>query len=189
MGGRHFKLPHLETDKPTDTKVNDEATNYMDEDPTMLTLREEGTYWEPLAIIEATIELKNWAWEGAAHPMKDFVKKIKTVKSLLRKILFLSLFVSASIIVPIEFFCDRIPIESVFVESIKFVENSLPYNMSSDSTYLLALNVFISEIGKETLNNKELKQGHVEPIKDETQPINLGTNDEPKMIQVGNNHL
>ena len=51
---------------------------------------------------------------------------------------------------------------------------------------MLALHVFISEIGKETLNNKELKQGHVEPIKEETQPINLRTNDEPKMIQVGN---
>ena len=58
--------------------------------------------------------------------------------------------------------------------------------MISDSTYLLALNVFISEIGKETLNNKELKQGHLEPIKEETQPTNLGTDDEPKMIQVGN---
>ena len=41
------------------------------------------------------------------------------------------------------------------------------------STYLLVLNVFIYEIGKGTLNNKELKQGHVEPIKEETQPINL----------------
>ena len=35
------------------------------------------------------------------------------------------------------------------------------------------------------LNNKELKHGYLEPIKEETQPINLGT-DEPKMIQVGN---
>ena len=58
--------------------------------------------------------------------------------------------------------------------------------MIYDSTYLLALNVFIFEIGKEILNNKELKQGHLEPIKEETQSINLGTNDEPKMIQVGN---
>ena len=45
---------------------------------------------------------------------------------------------------------------------------------------------FISEIGKEILNNEELKQGHLEPIKEETQPINLGTDDEPKMIQMGN---
>ena len=52
--------------------------------------------------------------------------------------------------------------------------------------YLLALNVFISEIGKETLNNKELKHGYLEPIKEETQPTNLGTDGEPKIIQVGN---
>ena len=44
--------------------------------------------------------------------------------------------------------------------------------MIFDSTYLLALNVFILEIGKKTLNNKELKQGHVESIKEETQPVN-----------------
>ena len=66
------------------------------------------------------------------------------------------------------------------------VENSFPFNMISDSAYLLDLNVFISEIGKETLNNKELKQGHLEPIKEEIQPINVETDDEPKMIQVGN---
>ena len=51
---------------------------------------------------------------------------------------------------------------------------------------MLVLDVFISKIGKETLNNKELKHGHLEPIKEETQSINMGTNDEPKMIQVGN---
>ena len=54
--------------------------------------------------------------------------------------------------------------------------------MISDSAYLLALNVFIYEIGKESLNNKELKHGYLELIKEETQPINLGTNDDPKMI-------
>ena len=58
--------------------------------------------------------------------------------------------------------------------------------MISDSAYLLALNVFIFEIGTKTLNNKELKYGYLEPIKEETQRINLGTDDEPKMIQVGN---
>ena len=39
---------------------------------------------------------------------------------------------------------------------------------------------------KKTLTNKELKQWHLEPIKEETEPINLGIDDEPKMIQVGN---
>ena len=65
--------------------------------------------------------------------------------------------VSASITIPIQSVCDNIPIKSVSIESIEFVENSFHYNMISGSAYLLALNVFISEIGKETLNNKELK--------------------------------
>ena len=38
----------------------------------------------------------------------------------------------------------------------------------------------------ETFNNGELKQGHIELIKEETQSVNLGTNDEPKMVQIGN---
>ena len=50
----------------------------------------------------------------------------------------------------------------------------------------MALNVFILEISKETFNNEELKQGHVEPIKEETKSVNLGTNDEPKMVKIGN---
>ena len=54
----------------------------MDEDPLVLMLREEETHWEPLAIVEATIELKNWAWEGAAHPMEDFLEKIKIVEPI-----------------------------------------------------------------------------------------------------------
>ena len=59
--------------------------------------------------------------------------------------------VSTSITIPVESVCDSIPIESVSVESI---ENSFHYNMIYDSAYLLALNVFISEIGKETLNRR-----------------------------------
>ena len=193
QGGRHFKPPHLETDKPIDMKIDDEATDYMDEGFAVLMLREEGTYQEPLVIVEGTIEIKSWAREGATHPMEDSVKKIKNIKlvTLAKKFKTVELVtptknivsvpiksVSTSIIIPVESVCDSILVESI--------ENFFPYNMISDSTYFLALNVFISEIGKETLNNKELKQGHVEPIKDETQPINLGTNDEPKMIQVDN---
>ena len=87
---------------------------------------------------------------------------------------------SANIFVPVKTVCDSFPIESV--ESVK---KSFPFNMIFDFAYLLALNFFISEIGKETLNNKELKDGYLEPIKEETQPINLGI-DEPKMIQMGN---
>ena len=144
-------------DKPTYMEIDGEGTDYMDEDPMVLMLREEGTHWEPLAIIEATTKLKNWAWEGAAHPMEEPTTPAKNIVSIPIE------FVSASIIVSIESVCDCIPIESIFVESI---ENSFPYNMISDSAYLLALSVFISEIGKETFNNKELQQGHVEPIKE-----------------------
>ena len=104
------------------------------------------------------------------------MKKIKTVKSvtLSKKINTVELVtlaknivsvpieaISTSISIPVKSVCDSIPIESDLVksiESVEFVENSLPYNMISDSAYLLALNVFISEIGKETLNNKELKK-------------------------------
>ena len=86
--------------------------------------------------------------------------------------------ISASITIFVNSICDSILVESV--------ENSFPYNMIFDFAYLLGLNIFISKIGKETFNNKELKQALLEPIKEETQSINLGTDDEPKMIQVGN---
>ena len=99
--------------------------------------------------------------------MEDSVRKIKTVKSItfakkikttkpitstknIVSVPIKSIFASVSI--PIKSICDSFPVESM--ESVK---NSFPFNMISYSTYLLALNVFISEIGKETLNNKELK--------------------------------
>ena len=115
--------------------------------------------------------------------MEDTVKKIKIVKSvtLSKKIKTINLVTSAKNIVsvpiktifarisiPIKSVCESFPIEFDLVKSIKSIENSFPYNMISDSAYLLALNVFISEIGKETLNNKELKHGYLEPVKEET---------------------
>ena len=83
-----------------------------------------------------------------------------------------------------KFVCNSFPVK--YVEPVESVKNSFPFNMISDFAYLLALNVFISKIGKETLNNKELKHGYLEPLKEGTQPINMGIDDEPKMIQVGN---
>ena len=47
------------TDNPIDMEVKEEDTNYMNVDPLVLMLREEGAYWEPLAIVEATTELNN----------------------------------------------------------------------------------------------------------------------------------
>ena len=183
------RIEHLDayvSDKPIDMEIDGESMDYMDEDLMVLMLREEGTRWEPLAIIEAITKLKNQAWEGATHPIEDSLEEIKTVEPITPAKDIVSILIesiSASIIVLVEPLCDCIPIKSVSIESI---ENSFPYNMISNSTYSLALNVFISKIGKETLNNKELKQGHVEPIKEETQSVNFGTDDETKMIQVGN---
>jgi len=191
-GGRYFKPPHLVIDKPTDMEIDDEGMDYIDEDNSVQMLMEEGTCWEMPTIIEAIIELKNWAWGGAANPMEDSVKKIKTVKSvtlakkiktiepvtLAKNIVFVPTeSISTSISILVKSVCDSILVEPNLVKSIEFVEsvkNSFPYNMIADSAYFLVLNVFISKIGKEILNNKELKQGHLEPIKEETQPINLG---------------
>ena len=103
--------------------------------------------------------------------MEDSLKKIKTDKPITpaKNIIFVPIkSVSASIIVPVESIYDRVLIESVPIESVKSVKNSIPYNMISEFAYLLALNVFILEIDKETFNNEELKQGRVEPIKKET---------------------
>ena len=89
--------------------------------------------------------------------MEDSLEKIKTTKPITSTKNIVSIlieYVSVNIIVPIESVCDRVPIEFVSVESVK---NSIPYIMIFDTTYLLALNVFISKIGKETFNNKELK--------------------------------
>ena len=187
------RLDAFVTDNPIDMEVEEEAIDYMDADPTVLMLREERVYWEPPVIVEAMIELKNWAQEGAAHPMEDSVRKIQTIKlvTFAKKIKTVELVTPAKnvVSVPIEYISTSV---SILVKSVcdsfpvKSVKNSFPLNMISDSTYLLALNVFISEIGKEILNNKELKHGYLEPIKEETQPINLGTDDDPKMIQVGN---
>ena len=171
-------------------EIDDEGMDYMDEDPTVLMLSIKGTYWEPSTIVETTTKLKNWAWEGAAHPMEDSIRKIKTVKSVsftkkiktakpvtLAKYIISVKSISASVSIPVKSVCD-----SFLVKSVESIKNYFPFNMISDSAYLLALNAFISKIGKETLNNKELKHGYLEPIKEETQLINLGTNDEPKMI-------
>ena len=117
------------------------------------------------------------------------MKKIKTVKLVTPTKNIVSVpikSISTNITIPVNSVCDSIPTKSVLVKSIESVENSFPDNMISDSAYLLALNVFISKISKETLSNNGLKQGHLELIKEETQPINLGTNDKPKIIQVGN---
>ena len=138
----------------------------MDEDPRVLMLREEGTHQEPTTITKAMTELKNQAQEGATHPMEDPLEKTKTTKpfTFTKSIISIPIdFVSTKIAIPTESVYDHVSIlvGSITVESIK---NSNPYKIIFYSTQLLALNVLISEICKETLNGEELKQGHLEPI-------------------------
>ena len=100
-----------------------------------------------------------------------FAKKIKTTEPITPTKNIISVpieSISTGVSIPVKSVCDSFPIESV--ESVESVKNSFPFNMISGSAYLLVLNVFISEIGKETLNNKELKHGYLEPIKEETHP-------------------
>ena len=148
------RLDAYVSDKPTNMEIDGEGMDYMKEDPLVLMLREEGTRWEPPAIVEATTKLKNWAWEGAAYPIEDSVRKIKTVEPITptKKIKTIEPVTPAKNIVsiPIESssasitilgksVCDSIPIDSVSIESVK---KNFPYNMISDSAYLLTLNVF-----------------------------------------------
>ena len=44
QGGRHFKHLHFVADKPTIMEIEEETTDYMDVDPPILMLREEGAY-------------------------------------------------------------------------------------------------------------------------------------------------
>ena len=55
------RLDSFVTDKPIDMEIDEENTNYMDVDTSVLMLVEEGAYWEPPTIVEATTKLKNWA--------------------------------------------------------------------------------------------------------------------------------
>ena len=99
-----------------------------------------------------------------------FAKKIKTAELVTPAKNIISVPIesisAASVSIPVKSVCDGFLVESL--ESIESVKNSFPFNMIVDSAYLLTLNVFISEIGKETLSNKELKHGYLEPIKEKT---------------------
>ena len=55
------RLDAFVTNKPTNMKVEEETTDYIDVYPTVLMLMEEEAYWEPFAIVEANTKLKNWA--------------------------------------------------------------------------------------------------------------------------------
>ena len=107
------------TDKPTDMEIDGEGMDYIDKDPIVLMLREKGIHWELPTIIEAITELKNWAWEGATHPMEDSMKKIKTIEPITptKKIKIVEPILLAKNIV-------SIPIESVYASITVLMESS-----------------------------------------------------------------
>ena len=167
--------PHQEED----ADYMDISSEYSRDDPMEIDeiymLRSGEAYKEVPAITTIISELKNWTWEGSC-PVEDHQKETK-------------FFESTKIIVPIESISTSTPIPINF-STIETVVNSFNDNkMIPDSAYLLALNIFISEINNEMSSkgfetNEE--QGHVKPIKEEIQSINLGSKDEQKMIQIGN---
>ncbi|XP_075655731.1 uncharacterized protein LOC142625872 [Castanea sativa] len=116
------RLNAFVTDKTLDMEVKEEAIDYMDIDPAVLMQRKEGAYCEPLAIVEATTELKNWAWEGAACPKKDSVRRIKTTKpvTLAKNIVFVSIESSFA-----NFF---VPVKSVWVLLAQYLEETRKEN-------------------------------------------------------------
>ena len=123
------RLDAYVSDKPTDMEVDGKSTDYIDEYPRVLMLREEKTHWELAVIVEAITELKNWAWEGAAHPIEDPLEKFKTIEPLTPSKNIISIpieSISASIVILVESIYDRVPIESILVKSVK---NSIPYNV------------------------------------------------------------
>ena len=105
-------------------------------------LRGEGTHWKLVVITKAIIELKNWAWEGAARPMEDPPKKTKTTKPFTPTKNIISIpieFIYANIAIFVEFVFDHvsIPIESVTIKSMK---SPIPHKIISNSVaYIIGL--------------------------------------------------
>ena len=167
--------PHQEEDVDyMDISSEDSGDDLMEIDEIYM-LRSGEAYKEVPAITTIILELKNWTWEGSC-PVEDHQKETK-------------FFESTKIIVPIESVSTSTLIPVNF-STIDIVVNSFNDDkMISDSAYLLALNIFIFAINNEMSSkgfetNEE--QGHVKPIKEEIQSINLGSEDEQKMIQIGN---
>ena len=91
--------------------------------------------------------------------MEDPLEKTKTTKPFTPTKSIISIPIEsffANIAILVKFVHDHvsIPVESIIVESVK---NSTRHKIISNSTYLLVLNILISKICKETLNDEELK--------------------------------
>ncbi|GMY38587.1 hypothetical protein FCV25MIE_33831 [Fagus crenata] len=79
--------------------------------------------------------------------------------------------------------------ESVSSDSESSSDNSSINEITDDSAYILSLNVLISQLMNNVIanNNEEtppIEERLVKPIKEEIESVNIGTNDEPKMMQI-----
>ncbi|GMY21051.1 Retrovirus-related Pol polyprotein from transposon 17.6 [Fagus crenata] len=79
--------------------------------------------------------------------------------------------------------------ESMSSDSESSSDNSSINEITDDSAYILSLNVLISQLMNNVIanNNEETpptEERLVKPIKEEIESVNIGTNDEPKMMQI-----
>ena len=131
-------------------------------------LQKEKTNKEVPPITEATSVLKNWSWEEC-YPSEGHQVTTKS-----------SVSVKKTMSVPIESVTpptESVSISDKLAKSVTTFFNS--NKMISDFAYLLALNVFIAEIDNEMVDKSN-------ELKEEIQLVNLGSDDEPKAVQIGN---
>ena len=131
-------------------------------------LQKEKTNKEVPPITEATSVLKNWSWEEC-YPSEGHQVTTKS-----------SVSVEKTMSVPIESVIaptESVSISDKLAKSVTTFFNS--NKMISDFAYLLALNVFIAEIDNGMVDKSN-------ELKEEIQLVNLGSDDEPKAVQIGN---
>ena len=113
-------------------EIDEEVTDYMDEDLTVLMQREEGIYWEPPAIVEATTEIIKTVKLVTLANKINTVELVTPAKNII-SVPIVSICASISILV--KSVCDSFPVEFDLVKSIESIENSITYNMISDSAF------------------------------------------------------
>lgn len=127
-----------------------------------------------IRLIEAV--LSNWTWDsGQAN--RGYTGEIEFVKSTSN--------------LGLESVSDSNNVVTFPFVNPESVSNTSPINETmEDSAYILSLNVFISQLMDNIIaNNNEPtplnEEKQVNPLEEEIDLINIGTNDEPKIVQIG----
>ena len=148
--GRHFKPPHLETDKPIDMEIDSESINYKDEDPWYWCWGKKELTRSHLPLLKPQLSWRTghgrepptlWRtpWRRSRPSSQSLLlrRSRSLSQSPLPRTLFLSLLslfllVFLFLLSPFGIVCDSFPVTPA----------------KNIVAYLLALNVFISKIGK-----------------------------------------